>query len=415
MLRFISVGTILFLSFQAGAQAPLAWSDVLAKAYNQNAEIKSLKNQREAVSYQKDAAKSDFLPSVYLFADKSRNEREVSLLKTDSESESYGLRANWNLFNGFGTYNTVRKVSYVENQVMAQIQERKAELRYNLRRSMFRLLISKRAIETWKKLVSLQEKQFSVVQIKYRSGVEALWSVEMSRANVELTKSTLAMEEENYRAAVSEVEALLNEPLPADVTWVDDLNLYLQGDIDIELSENHPRLFALRQQVAEARADSAIIKAGYLPTVSANFQLGRSKFNDEEVVQNNQVGVSVTLALFEGFSTTNRNSQARAVALAREFSLQDTRGHLEKNIKSSKSSFDVNRKVLTAKQIEVKASNLWSSTVDKQYRLGVRTYSDWDQAQTKMINSEREYLQILRDTLESRINLERLLAVTEEL
>ncbi|AFY02376.1 TolC family protein [Bdellovibrio bacteriovorus] len=407
---------VLLLTISSVSQAAVVWdwSTLLKKTYSQNAEIQAFEKQKEAASYQKDAAKSDFLPSVYLFADRTRQEQEGGLLGSDITTDTYGVKANWNLFNGFSTYNTVKKYSFQERQSLSQLQEQKAEVRYTLRRALLRILISQRATETWNKLLRLQQDQTSVVQIKYNNGVEALWSVELSRANVEITKATLALENQNYVAAMAEIEALLGESLPIDTKWVDDIDVLLNSQINTPLTDNHPRLMLLQDQVDEAWADSAIQKSGYLPSLKASVQWAKAKPEDQSTVQENQYGLTLSLPLFEGFSTVNRSGQSRAVALSREFNLKDARTHLQRNVEKARSLFGANLKYLKAKELEVKATHLWSRTVERQYRLGVRKYSDWDQAQTKMITSERDYLQSLRDTLESRIELERLLAVTEE-
>lgn len=405
---------LLLCSSGSWAATTLDWRTLLQKTYSQNQELQAFYKQREAASYQVDAAKSDFMPSVYLFADRTRQERETSLLNSDITTDTYGLKASWNLFTGFSTYNTVRKYSFQERQSESQIREKMVDVRYSLRRALFRILISQRATKTWNKLLRLQQDQLSVVQIKYRNGVEALWSVELSKANVEITKATLAREAQNYAAAVAEIEALLGETLPTDVVWADDLDLLLRAEVTGVVSDNHPRLMLLQDQVDEAWADSSIEKSDYLPSLAASLQWAKAKPEDQETYQDNQFGLTLSLPLFEGFSTVNRTSQTRAVALSREFNLKDTRTHLLREVESARSLFAANSQFLRAKELEVKATNLWSQTVEKQYRLGVRKYSDWDQAQTKMITSERDYLQTLRDTLESRIDLERLLAVTEE-
>lgn len=410
------VGFIAVLSFSvAGAKTTLRWDDLLKKVYSQNEELQSLEYQKESVRHLKDASKSDFLPSLYLFADKRNERREVGYLTNDQNSESYGFKATWNLFNGFSTYNTVAKFSAQEQQGLARIREQKAELRYSLRRALFRILISQRAVQTWEKLLDLQRKQLSVVQIKYRNGVEAQWSVELSEANVELTKATLESERQIYLANFAEIEAILGEDLPDDVVWIDDIDQYLKDNRDYKLQDDHPRLVYLRELVKEAHRDLSIQGAAYLPQIQANFQAGKVHPQGEDSVEERQWNVSVTLPLFEGLNTWNRRSQARAFKIAREHEYKNGLNYLVKNLEKAQSQLKANRTFLKAKAAEVKAAQIWSRTVEKQYRLGVRKYYEWDQAQTKLISSERDYLNLLRDTLDSRISLERLLAETEGL
>lgn len=414
MLNFL-VSFLFLVSTSAGAATPQDWNTLLKKTYAQNQDLQSLKRVSEAVSYQKAAARSDYFPSVFLFADRLREEQTASFLESDTTTDTYGVKASWNLFNGFLTYNSVRKYAYQERQSAAQLVLKMAELRFALRGAVNRILTSQRAVKTWTKLLQWQQDQLTIVEIKYKNGTEALWSVEVSRANVEITKATLELEKTNYAAARADIDALLGEALPQDFELRDDLDQSLKTAGSVTLSEDHPQLVLLQQQVDEAWSDSAIQKSEYLPTLRANVQWAKAKTDDRETIQDNQVGLTVSLPLFEGFSTVNQVSQANSLALSREFTLKDSRLRLEKDIANAQILFTSNLKFLKAKELEVKATKMWSQTVEKQYRLGVRRYSDWEQAQTTMISSERDYLQSLKDTLDSRINLERLLAVTEEM
>lgn len=406
---------MLITASSAWAKTPMRWDDLLQKVYAQNEELKSLEYQKESVRHLKDASKSDFLPSLYLFADKRNQNREIGYLTNDQNSEAYGFKASWNLFNGFSTFNTVAKFSAQEQQSLARIREQKAEVRYSLRRALFRILISQRAIQTWEKLLALQKNQLAVVQIKYRNGVEAQWSVELSEANVELTKATLEAERQVYIANFAEIEAILGENLPGDVVWIDDIDQYLTDNREYKLREDHPRLIYLRELVKEAHRDLSIQGAAYLPQIQANFQSGKIHPQGEETINDRQWSLSVTVPIFEGLNTWNRRSQARAFKIAREHEYKNSLNFLVKNLEKAQSLLKANKTVLRAKSAEVKAAQIWSRTVEKQYRLGVRKYYEWDQAQTKLISSERDYLNLLRDTLDSRISLERLLAETEGL
>ncbi|MDG0816275.1 TolC family protein [Bdellovibrio svalbardensis] len=406
---------ILLTTMNTQAQTVLEWKPLLHKVYGQNSEILSLQKQKDSAYYQKSAVKSDFAPSLFLFADRTRQEEKTSFRDTDVTTDTYGLKASWNLFNGFSTYNTVRKYSAEENQSESQIRLKMADIRYQLRRAYIQCLISQRALTTWKRLLQLQIDQLSIVQIKYNKGVEALWSVEISKANVEVTKATIELELNNFSKARSNMEVLIGEPLPANIELVDDLDALLKTEVKGELSPNHPELTLLQQQVEEAGADTSIQRAGYLPSLKANLQWADAKIESQDTTHDNQLSLTLTFPLFEGFSTTNQTSKARAIVLAREYTLTDSRLRLEADVIQGRSLYSANLKFLKAKSSEVKATQLWSQTIEKQYRLGVRKYSDWDQAQTKMITSERDYLSSLRDTLESRILLEKTLAVTEEM
>ncbi|MBO9666867.1 MAG: TolC family protein [Bdellovibrio sp.] len=413
-MRLVLILILATASVSQGATT-LEWSSLLRKVYDQNSDLQSLVRSRDAAQYQRSAVKSDYMPSLFAFGDRTREEQETSLLNKDLTTDTYGLKASWNLFNGFSTYNTVRKYNFEERQAESQIRTKMADLRYDLRRAYFQMLISQRAQRTWSKLLRLQTDQLSVVQIKYNNGGEALWSVELSKANVEVTKATIELEVNNFNTAKKDVEVLLGEPLPEEIILNDDIDSQLKMNVKGEVTDAHPDLMFLQDQVNEAWADSAIQKAGFSPNLRANLQWAKAKPEDQETVNDNRFSLTLTLPLFEGFSTINQTSRTRAVALSREFTLRDSRLRLLKNVEQARSLFVANLTYLRAKELEVKATNMWSGTIEKQYRLGVRKYSDWDQAQTKMITSERDYLKSLRDTLDSRITLEKALAVTEAL
>lgn len=415
-MKFFSALALLFSIGLDSALASNVSAEVLLKqAYTNNPSLKSQQQSLEAALSNVGYERSSFFPELYVFADRSKSRKE-GYLNSDVTTDSSGFKIQWNLFNGFADWNTYQSAKFSAGAVEIELQKTKVQTRSDLHRALVDYLVSQKALETWNKLLKLQKDQLLVVQLKYRNGLDALWTVEVTKANLEVTEATLNAERAKNILAKEKLESLIGAKVQENSLQSELLELLLKNPLQIS-EEN---TVSIEQKVLERKLEAskltaAAARSGFLPVVNLSYQNGESRPDNTGKTTEQSIGVTFTWSLFSGFGTYFLNAKAGAEARALEYKLESLKSSVESNLKQYQLGWDVKRSQLKAKEAELKASRLWSDTIEKQYRLGTRDFSAWDQAQSKQISLEREYLTALANACYSKIEIEQFLGMTEAL
>lgn len=163
----------------------------------------------------------------------------------------------------------------------------------------------------------------------------------VSRADVLLAKAALAKSELAERRALADVEKAtavlrytINAPpstplflSPLDMTVVTEQRKTL-GEWIAEAQQQHPAILAARAQVETARAKIDVARSEGLPSVGLTGNYYRNGYPNQGLQDfrssSSNVGITLTIPIFEGFSRTYKVKEAQALAGQGEVQVEET-------------------------------------------------------------------------------------------
>lgn len=157
-------------------------------------------------------------------------------------------------------------------------------------------------------------------------------------------------------------------------------------------------------QIEAAKRQIELARAGYLPRLSFNAGLGSnyyrvSGFDNETFGQqfrhnfSQYVGFSLSVPLFDGFSTRNNVRRAKLQQLSADLNLETQKDNLFKAVNQTYLQAVSAREKLSAAEEACTASAVALAAVHEKYNIGKATPTDFDTAKNTYIRSMSERAQ----------------------
>jgi outer membrane protein TolC len=157
-------------------------------------------------------------------------------------------------------------------------------------------------------------------------------------------------------------------------------------------SREHPEFRELETSIQSLGQDTRLARSEFYPQISAYYRLSKTLPETSADVNNREVGVTLQWNIFDGFSSLNRTRRARAL----ESSLSIKRDYIRRQIvvkmQQNFLDFDLARRQVPVALRTLQAARDRVATVTEQYKVGLRSYLEWEQAQTKLTAAEKDYL-----------------------
>ncbi len=413
-----SLITLYFLFAYTHCIYGITWKQIIDKARNKNLRILADRHSIYVAKKSKLALYAGHIPSISLIGSKVDSQRTIlstSLPVTDTKYQKYGFRVNWNIFDGFKTINQIKKASYQEQLAIAKEKTTLKDIRFLLRKSFFNTLVGKKKLAIAKKIKKRQKQNLKFIQLKYNGGLEAKWSVDKAQVDYKLAEHNLEKEKKELKKSMMELIYLLGEE-----DW--NKNFTIEGSIEKNLRpiyasfENdlhHPDIKLLTYKVSLAKKQEIIDLGDFSPKITLTFEKTKSKIKNSFDQKDAALTLNLVLPLFNGFSTTNTYLATKSSRFAAEKELLDKKRRLKLETKKSQLDFESKlEKVPLAKQL-LKAAISRKATVTKQYRSGLKSFIEWERAESQLIEAEKEELKTIAEALFAKANYEYNLGIIE--
>ncbi|MBX3034886.1 MAG: TolC family protein [Bdellovibrionaceae bacterium] len=402
---------LLFMVMPATSMAAVAdWSSLISAAKSRHPELRAMREEEEAAQATASAAWGGYLPSVSLFADRQRAENRTSVLGVDTTTalttDSEGVKVTWNLFKGFSTFGQSRRARALALGAKAGVGHTWLTVQTDLRKAYDAALLAAESARVYEGLQKRYRDQVKVIEAKYRSGLEAQWAVELARSNLLFVEATLNAEKLNLARSLETLGRLTGENYEG-----------VRPDARFEKSpqpkrpafrvEEHPRWRQAEAEERVATAEVTVARASLLPSLDLSWQNGRARPEGQDPATQTSYNLTLSYAIFEGFSGWNNASAARARARAAEIRLDESRKSLSEEEDQLWRQLDVNRQLLAAREGALRGARAYAETTSLQYRLGARKFAEWDTAQSRLLDAERDFLAARRLWLTSYADWEK--------
>lgn len=216
-----------------------------------------------------------------------------------------------------------------------------------------------------------------------------------ARSQLAVAQGNLVGSQENYRRVIGKMPTALAAPPPLP-TLPDNPDRAVQIAV-----ENNPQLSAITARGRAAAYDISVARAGRLPTISAvagqtynNYlgtldnAVGTPGANVDQVQTNSNIGLSLSVPLYQGGGVAARIRQAQAV----ESQVLEQNVLIERSIvaraRSSFASYRAAQEAITAQESAVSANTLALEGARAENSVGTRTVIEVLNAEQELLNSQ---------------------------
>ncbi|MDE6338725.1 MAG: TolC family protein [Muribaculaceae bacterium] len=386
------------------------WSldSCISYAINNNIDVRRQNLQIKEGEQSVIEAKDRFLPSAEASASQNFNfGRGLTAQNTyaDRNTSQFGWNAGLSLplFQGMTEYRNLKVARLSLNQYLFEHEAAKDNITLNVIAQYLQVLYAKEVAESAKSQAEFSE--FEVTRAK-----EMIDAGKVAEATLYDLEATLAQDKLQVLTANNEIRiALINLANLIqlkvadnfDIAPLEDYNPILPSAEEVikVASANNNSILGAREaiKVADARILSA--QSGYIPTLRFNAGLGSSYYrlsgfdNDgfRDQMKHNfstYLGFSLSIPIFDGFSTRNNIRRAKLQKTTAQLNLEDREDNLFKDIRLAYYQALGAREKFMASEETLKKTRLSFDATLERFNLGKATQADYEQAKTNLFRTE---------------------------
>jgi len=397
-------------------------------ATTHNLTVLSRDLQRESAELDITEAKDRFLPTLNASASQSWSfgrglTSENTYANRNTSTFNWGANMSLPLFQGLSA---VRQLDYARANYAAMVEEVEAakdDVTLNVMAAYLQALFSREMLE-----VATEQVRISGVELERRRGLlEAGKIAELEVIQAESQLSTDKVSEvtasNNLRLAILDLTQLLRLPASEatefEVAPLTDSALPVLSPDEVvtrAMRSNHSILAADRS-VEAARKAISLAKTGYLPRLSFNLGIGSSYYHlngeinpsfSRQMRDNyaTSLGFTLSVPIFDAFSTRNQVRKARIQQLNAELDRETRSDALTKAIEQAYIQAVGAERKHEASVVARNAAKTAFDAMQEKYNLGRANSTEFEQAKSAYIKSVSEQVQAKYESILRRRILE---------
>lgn len=387
------------------ADGALTWKECVKEAARNHPDLISAEESVKQSEAAKKITASALFPQVD--SSLSASTAKASSSGKAADTYSYGVTGNQLVFDGTKTINNVRAATENMNAARYNYKFTSSEVRLRLRTAFVNLLKAQELIRIAEEIHAIRKSNVELITLRYSSGMEHRGALLTAQANLAEATFEIAHAKRGLEVAQRQLIKELGEPRFFPVQAGGDLTVKeLEGEKpDFEaIVRAHPSLLGLAAKINQASFSLNAAHGSFFPQLSA--QAGAGRTNSRWPPRNDQwdLGLVMTVPVFEGGLRNAQLSQAQSVL--RQAEAGERIGHdalvaaLEQSwaaLLDAAGSVEVQNKFLIAAQERAKIA-------EAQYSLGTITYDNWTIIEDDLVSAKKSFLNTQANALLAEAN-----------
>lgn len=424
--------TAIAIALSASAQKKWTLTECIDYALQNNITLQQAKLQKQSATEERKQAKAALLPSLSASTNQSfgyrpwlengvatvTNGTVNSKVNKTYYNGSYGINAQWTVWNGNQNRNQVKLGEVSEQQAELQtettannIQERIAQLYVQILYMNEAVEVNKQSLETSKRN---EQRGKEMVEV----GKMAKADLAQLTAQRAADEYTIVEAESNIANYKLQLKQLLE--LTGDEAF--DIEMLTAGDEQAlaeipALSTVYETALGGRPEIKNAQLglkqsdiQMNIAKAGAMPTISINGGVGTSTASmssqnwDKQIKTNfdASVGASVSVPLFDNRKTKTAVNKARIQREQAQLELLDQQKQLYATIEGYWLDAETNQQKFKTALTTVKSEQASYDLLEEQFRLGLKNIVELMTGKDRLLSSQQNKLQAKYTTILNR-------------
>ena len=329
---------------------------------------------------------------------------------THSSNSSLSLSTDVPLYTGMRIPNQYKLSKLNFKAAMADLQKAKDDLAINIASSYLQALLNKELCKVAEEQITLSQQQLDRLKRMEELGKAAPAEVAEARATLEQNKLSAVQNNNSYKLSILDLSQMLELPTPegfevitpsVDMQFTD---LTAPDAIYQTAVTQRPDIQAAQYRLDGSDLSIKIAKAAYYPQLSFGAGLGTSYYTMSGIdaaafgsqLKNNlnkYFGFSLSVPLFDRFSTRNSVRKARAQQIGYQLQLENTKKTLYKEIQQSWYNALASEKKYKSSTSALDAAQESFRLMREKYENGKATAVEFNESQMKLQKAESDLIQ----------------------
>lgn len=290
---------------------------------------------------------------------------------------------------------------------------------FNTKRAFYGYLLSEEFVKVAEEAVEVTEKHFKNVKSLYKVGIASKFDLLRSEVQVANLRPQLIRARNNLKIAELSLKTLLGLDLSKFVKIKGDLAYEaFEPDLEACLTRallNRPEISQLRYQKQMAGEALKLARAVNLPTLALagtyNFWADKLNFRKDIWQSYYAVNLVLTVPLFNGFTTSARVAQSKAMIKEIEFSQKGLRDMVKFEVRQAILRIKEAKESLLSQEKNVEQAQESLRIAELNFSEGLATTLDVSSVQAALSQAKTNYSQALYDYVISLAELDRAMGV----
>lgn len=423
-LIILSCLLLLPAGMKAEDDMPKQWTlrNCIDYALEHNITIRRNRINVESTQEDVKTAKADFLPS--LSGNISQrivnrpNSASGTIISGDnittSESKtsyngSYGIDANWTVYNGSKRVNTLKQQQLNSRVAELTVNESENSIEENITQLYVQILYSAEAVKVNESTLEVSRKEFERGQELFNAGSIASSDLaqleaQVSNDNYQLVTSQTTLQ--NYKLQLKQLLELDGDfEMDLFLPPLDDSSVLIplptKDDVYQTALNLRPEIESSKLNIEASDMNIKISRAGYIPSLSLSAGIGTTNANgndfsfSEQVKQNwnNSIGLTLSIPIFDKRQTKSAVNKAKLQRQTSELDLMDNQKTLYKTIESLWLSANSAQQQYVAATQKLKSTQASYALVSEQFNLGMKNTVELLTEKNNLLSAQQETLQ----------------------
>ena len=408
-------------AFSAKAQdlsRPWTLQECIDWALDHNLTVKQSEINVEQREIQLNTSKNNRLPNVSGSANESVNfgrgltSDNTYTTGSTTTNTSFSIGAGMNLFDGFSTKNNITLSELNLEAAVADLERARDDIRVSVARAYVQVLYDYEIVDVAREQVDLDDAQVQRLEAMVETGKASMAELSQQKATRSQSAYSLVQAENNLKNALLDLAQLLEFPsaegfsiVKPEISVGDHL-LARPEDIYADAVELRPVVKAEKLRLDGTDVSVKIAKAGYSPTLSLSGGVGTSYYTSSnslypqdafwQQISHNfspYVGLSLSIPIFDRFSTRNNVKSARLNQSLQQIQLDKTRQSLYKEIvQAHTNALAAEAKYQSSTEAATASEDAFQLTQAK-YENGKATITEYNEARTRLAKARSDQAQ----------------------
>ena len=418
-----------FLSTTIIPQEKLTLDDAIGIAFHKNSTFLKSSSQIGGFESGVQAAYGNFLPTLGanaswqwnktdqqgFFVDQVTGQVIEGGQSTQRRSYNIGLGSNWTLFDGLANFANLSKTQDELQSAELTLERIKQDIVFQTMSLYYNIVYTEQLLRVKQDNLKWNEKNLETIKERNRLGAATLADVyqqEVAKGNAELE---LIRTENDLQTAKKDLLFYLGIDVLQEFAFADSLTSTEEVILNTDLLKSYEDLTEIVNQALSQRFDyqSALLnlessrsgvtiaESGHWPSLVANgdYSWFGNTLSEIDKNKNLQVGLSLNVPIFLGWSVSDRVQLAEVQSKVSEIEVSDLERDIKRQIKTNHLNLQAAQKALLVSENNISAARENLKIEEEKYALGSGKLLDvlivnsrYTNALTDLLNAQFGYI-----------------------
>ncbi|MFC1617078.1 TolC family protein [Candidatus Margulisiibacteriota bacterium] len=375
---------------------PLTWKESIVLTISNNTDLKTAQKKVQQAQNQVEIARVGGLPT--LDGSMSAN-RSKSVLGIEGDAYSAGISSSQLLFDAGKTSTQVEKAEIGLKFAQIEYEKSMSDVLFVLRQSYLETLKYQKLIEITTEILTRRQKQYELINLRYKAGREHLGAVLEAKANLlHAQKEEVALRRRS-RIAFKRFTNIIGVPIQDNISEVLIAGKPQNTVLFLDLAQNHYTYRLLELTQASAEKDLTINTAALWPSLYAN---GNYRFSGDEFFPKEDtwsVGLQMTYTLWDWAKRGNQIMNAELELSQAQSQVEETLSGLAIELEDKYLAWQNAYDAVQVQKAFLEAVHARAKIADLSYSNGTMTFDNWLLVENDLAGRAKVYVETIAAAL----------------